>query len=264
MKTKKRLFIGLLSVSLGMIIGLVILIWFLAVNRDVVFYRVLLVVFGIFLLGIVALVGVGIVGMVLTLYQAKAIPSMQSYMRMATNLLFPMALGIGHLLGMNKNQIKSSFIEVNNQMVHTKKLWLEPEQVMILAPHCLQKSSCPHKLTMDVQNCKRCGGCSVHRLLELSEKYGVPLVVAPGGTLARRFIEKYRPQAIVAIACERDLTSGILDVNPLPVLGVRNMRPEGPCVNTTVDLNQVENAIQFFLVNSESWQKIKMYREVEG
>ncbi|MGI6686116.1 MAG: DUF116 domain-containing protein [Bacillota bacterium] len=247
MKTKKRLFIGLLLVSLLLVMGLVILIWFLAVNREIFFYRILLVVFGVFLLGLVVMVGLGIFGMVLTLYQSKAIPSMEGFTRIATNLLFPLVLGIGHLFGLDKNQIKGSFIEVNNQMVHTHGLNIKPGQIMVLAPHCLQKSTCPHKITMDVMNCRRCGACSINALLDLTEKYGVSLVVATGGTLARKFIERYRPRAIVAIACERDLTSGIIDVNPLPVLGVLNQRPEGPCLNTTVSIDQVEDAINFFL-----------------
>ena len=210
---KKRLFIGLLLLSLFIVIGLVVLIWFLAVNREVFFYRILLVVFGSFLLGLVVMIGLGIAGMLLTLYQSKSFPSMEGFMRIATNLLFPVALGIGHLLGLDKNKIKSSFIEVNNQMVHTHRLNLTPSQVMILAPHCLQKSTCPHKITIDVRNCRRCGECCVNTLLDLADQYGVSLVVATGGTLARKFIEKYHPRAIVAIACERDLTSGIIDVN---------------------------------------------------
>ncbi|MEL7564484.1 MAG: DUF116 domain-containing protein [Dehalobacterium sp.] len=264
MKAKKRLFIGLLSLSLFIIIGLVVLIWFLAINREIYFYRILLVVFGVFLLGLVCLIGLGIGGMVLTLYQSKAIPSMDGFMRIATNLLFPLALGIGHLFGLDEDQIKSSFIEVNNQMVHTHKLNLEPSQVMVLAPHCIQKSSCPHKITMDVRNCKRCGSCSINNLLDLTDRYGVPLVVATGGTLARKFIEKYYPRAIVAIACERDLTSGIIDVNPLPVLGVLNIRPQGPCLNTTVSLDQVEDAINYFLeTNDEKNIEEKIGEEVE-
>ena len=60
-------------------------------------------------------------------------------------------------------------------------------------------------------------------------------------------VADYKPKAIVAIACERDLTEGILDTSPISVLGILNIRPEGPCKNTRVDLNKVLNAIDFFL-----------------
>jgi hypothetical protein len=42
------------------------------------------------------------------------------------------------------------------------------------------------------------------------------------------------------VACERDLTSGIQDTTPLPVYGIFNQRPFGPCLNTQVPVAQVE------------------------
>jgi hypothetical protein len=80
----------------------------------------------------------------------------------------------------------------------------------------------------------------------MADQYGVKLLVVSGGTLARRFIKEYSPKAVVAIACERDLTSGIQDT-PLPVLGVLNIRPNGPCFNTCVDLEEVTSALEYFL-----------------
>jgi hypothetical protein len=72
------------------------------------------------------------------------------------------------------------------------------------------------------------------------------LVVATGGTVARNTIKEYRPQGVVAIACERDLTSGIRDMRRFNVLGVLNERPNGPCHNTCVDLKKVRDAIRYF------------------
>jgi hypothetical protein len=60
-----------------------------------------------------------------------------------------------------------------------------------------------------------------------------------------------RPKAIVAVACERDLTSGIQDVFPVPVLGVFNERPFGPCFNTRVDMEKVEAAILSFMTDED-------------
>jgi len=52
----------------------------------------------------------------------------------------------------------------------------------------------------------------------LAEKYGVDLAVATGGTIARRIVVETHPDLIIAVACERDLTSGIQDTTPLPGL----------------------------------------------
>ena len=121
------------------------------------------------------------------------------------------------------------------------------ERILILAPHCLQWAYCPYKITINVNNCRACGKCQVAELLDLSRRYGTKLMVVTGGTSARKAIKDYRPQAVVAIACERDLTSGIQDVAGIPVIGIVNERPEGPCFNTRVDVKKVEEAINFFL-----------------
>jgi hypothetical protein len=71
--------------------------------------------------------------------------------------------------------------------------------------------------------------------------------IATGGTLARRVIVETLPKAIVAVACERDLTSGIQDSYPIPVIGILNERPFGPCRDTRVDLSKVAAAVRFFL-----------------
>ena len=48
------------------------------------------------------------------------------------------------------------------------------------------------------------------------------------------------------MACERDLTSGVREVNKIPVLGVFNARPNGPCVDTDINIKEIEDAINFF------------------
>ena len=55
-----------------------------------------------------------------------------------------------------------------------------------------------------------------------------------------------RPVGIIAVACEMDLTSGIRDSYPLPVYGVLNERPHGPCCDTTVALDMVRDAMRLF------------------
>ncbi len=76
-----------------------------------------------------------------------------------------------------------------------------------------------------------------------------------GGTLARQTVKNIRPKAVLAIACERDLTSGIQDVYPLPAVGVMNIRPHGPCYNTRVDMTLVRQEIENMLSDAPSGEK---------
>ena len=63
------------------------------------------------------------------------------------------------------------------------------------------------------------------------------------------------PATPMGAIVERDLTSGIQDVFPLPVLGVLNERPFGPCFNTRVDINKLEAAILAFMEDDEEETK---------
>ena len=80
---------------------------------------------------------------------------------------------------------------------------------------------------------------------------GFHFFVATGGTLARQIIYNMRPKAVLAIACERDLMSGIQDVFPLPAVGVLNIRPNGPCYNTSVDMGEVRRQLEEIIEPAE-------------
>jgi hypothetical protein len=243
MNIKKRVFIGLIGATLVICVFFMVMVWVLISNKVNILQNMFLISFGAISLIFITVVGLGLSALVWSIWIAKPIPALQRFIQVTTDLLFPFALKVGKLLGIEQDVIKSSFIEVNNQLVQAKMMTITPERLLILAPHCLQQSNCPHKITVDVYNCQRCGSCCVDGLLEIAERYGVKLVVATGGTLARKFVVDLRPRAIVAIACERDLTTGIQDTGSLPVLGVLNIRPEGPCWNTLVSLEKVEEAV---------------------
>ncbi|MGL5757162.1 MAG: DUF116 domain-containing protein [Paraclostridium sp.] len=163
------------------------------------------------------------------------------------DLLYPMLIVLGNTLSIPKNEIRKVYIKLNNDYIYSNRYNIKSEDILILIPHCIQKSECKLKITTDVKNCKSCGLCNVADLLKLQNKYNVNVFIATGGTLARKKIKEFRPKAVVAVACERDLTAGVQDIKQIPVLGVFNKRPNGPCVDTKIDAEEVENAIKFFI-----------------
>jgi hypothetical protein len=162
------------------------------------------------------------------------------------SLLFPLAIQLGKLFRMSRSRLMVSYIKVNNAMTIAQRHRIHARKILVLLPHCLQIDKCDRNITHTIDNCRRCGRCPVDKLLSLREKYDIPIEVVNGGTLARKKVKTFRPDAIVAVACERDLTSGINAVYPIPVFGVINDRPYGPCVNTNVDIGLVEQGIRFF------------------
>lgn len=243
MEAKKRIYIGLLTASLFFAIFALFLLWYLVSKREFIVSQFLLLLILTLVILLFLILATGIVAIVFMILRSRSIPSLENITQLANEMLFPLTLIVGRFIGIEKEKILRSFIAVNNYLVRCKKLILKEEQIMLLVPHCLQNSDCPHKITVDVNNCKECGKCKVGELKKLAREHGAILKVATGGTLARKFIEENKPRGVIAVACERDLSSGIHDMGFIPVMGVLNCRPNGPCFNTDVELERVESAL---------------------
>ncbi|MBQ5862138.1 MAG: DUF116 domain-containing protein [Peptococcaceae bacterium] len=248
-KGKKRIFILLGMVMMLCYFAIFGVIWLLMTTSSQELRQVMMTGFAALFVCTFLLMGAGLTFLVIGLLRRSASPVVQKIGRNIVDFFYPMTMWVGRLIGVSKEEIEDSYIKINNQMTVSQDRKYRPEEILILAPHCLQNTNCPHKITIDVQNCHRCGKCSVAGLLDIAEETGVNLVVASGGTFARKLAKEYQPKAIVAIACERDLTSGIKDMNAqhIPVVGVLNERPNGPCYNTTVQICKVRQALAEFI-----------------
>ena len=161
--------------------------------------------------------------------------------------LMPVIIFLADLFKLDKDALRNIYIDVNNIIVESKKKGFKSEEMLILLPHCLQSSECIYKVTGSISNCKKCGKCSIGELAKISEEYSINTAVVTGGTLARAVVEKYKPGVILSVACERDLASGINDVRHIPVIGVVNERPNGPCKDTKVDIQLFKEKLEEIL-----------------
>jgi uncharacterized protein len=144
------------------------------------------------------------------------------------NLLMPLAARLGKIFGISRDRMGNSFIKVSNALVRSARINTDKGPLLVLLPRCLSG-----QVRKDVQALAGRYECLVHTV--------------PGGELARRLIHKHKPSRIIAVACERDLVSGIQDVATIiPTYAIPNCRPEGPCKNTIVDLRRIEEAMILF------------------
>lgn len=140
--------------------------------------------------------------------------------------LLPRTIWLGGKFGISKDRIGNSFIKVHNFITRSHMGRQNVRRLLILLPRCLRKEA-RAELT------SRLSGNNFK------------IYTAAGGEEAREAIRQYRPTAILAIACERDLMSGIKDVaDKIPVLGIPNKRPEGPCKNTEFSIAELEEALK--------------------
>jgi hypothetical protein len=123
---------------------------------------------------------------------------------------------------------------------------IDPSQRILLLPHCLRQSNtCKAVYNDEGLQCQRCDPeCSVNQLTAAAIEFGYKGVcVAPGGRLALKYVEKSRPQAVVAVACEKELMEGVegvkalakVDLTPLTV--IIPLVKDG-CVNTEVNVQK--------------------------
>ena len=189
------------------------------------------------------LVIIGILSLFYEAYSIKSISFLHRLIRFSVNLLFPVNVFIGKIFRISKETIRESFIDVNNAFIKLNKIFVKSEEILLLLPHCLQNYDCQFRITNIIDNCNNCGKCCIKDLKQLSKETKINIAIATGGTIARKIIINLKPKLIIAVACQRDLVDGLLEVFPIPVYGILNERPYGPCVNTTVDVNFIKMII---------------------
>lgn len=163
-----------------------------------------------------------------------------------TSVLTPPAFMIARIF-VSKDVFHRSFITYNNKVIKAKKHKFRPEEILILLPRCIQNSDCKQGVVKDISNCSSCGSCDVSAINKLLKETGIKGAVVTGGSQARELLKTLKPRAVIAVACERELISGIFDSNTKFVYGLLNERPNGPCFNTKADMSEVERVIESIL-----------------
>jgi len=246
-RPKKRIFIGLLVITCLILFFLIFLLWYVPIVGLKNIHPSLPFLFTLILAIFIFLMLSGGLLLIVTILRGKDIFLSHKLRGLVAKVLFPFMILMGRFMGVSKEKVQQSFIELNNHLVRSNNNRTRPSKLLILLPHCIQDFDCQIKITGNIKNCKGCGKCEIKELVELSRQFQIEIAVATGGTLARRIIVDNKPEAIVAVACELDLTSGIQDSYPIPVIGILNERPYGPCINTRVDIQKVKGAVLDFL-----------------
>jgi uncharacterized protein len=144
--------------------------------------------------------------------------------------LMPRFERVAMLIGFSRDRAGNAMMRVFNRLsIARAGKGISPEELLILLPRCLGKEA-------------------MQQAMSVSARYGVPLFVAARGRYARQMIAMRRPRGVVAVACERDLVSGVHDVAArLPVLGTTLSLRDGPCRNTDFEVGQLEGQIRKML-----------------
>jgi hypothetical protein len=137
--------------------------------------------------------------------------------------------GVANRFG-RRDWVENAAVKVYNALAMMRGRKVGKGELLLLIPRCLSKE------TLD-------------GVLGIAGKYGVPVFVATRGQLARRVIRERRPRAVVAVACERDMVTGLHDVaGKVPVLGLTMTLPAGPCKDARLNLDRLEEWVRAYVV----------------
>ncbi len=142
--------------------------------------------------------------------------------------LFDFFSSISKHCGISKDRLGYSLLEIHNELTRLRMGRPSKGRPLVLSPRCIDRET-------------------ADQIRSLSTEYDCDFYMAPTGAQARQKVVQTKPAAIIGIACERDLISGIRDVGQyFPVLGVTNKRPIGPCKGAFIDMNELRSGIDVF------------------
>lgn len=128
-----------------------------------------------------------------------------------------------------RDWVENAAVKVYDFFAASRERKVGKGELLLLIPRCLSKTA-------------------LDGVLAIAGKYQVAVFVATRGQLARRVIRERRPRAVVAVACERDMVSGLTDVaGKVPVLGLTMSLPAGPCKDAGLDLGKLEHWVRTYV-----------------
>lgn len=136
---------------------------------------------------------------------------------------------VGELFGVQRDWTDNAAVAVYNRLAWAREWRVRANELLILIPRCLSRAA-------------------LDGVMDIARRYDVATFVATRGAYARQAIRERRPRAVVAVACERDMVSGLHDVaGRLPVLGLTMQLPNGPCKDASLDLAKMEEFVRRYL-----------------
>jgi len=243
----RGLFIGLSWIAFLIVVASALLAIYLVAPRILSIHPLLMIPlragFAVFVLA----VGGGLLLITIAAFTGLDVLYPHNGESITMRVLFPITLGLGKVFGFKKLRLMEAFVDANNSLLWAQRKRISSDRILLLLPHCLQFHECQWRITHDIENCRRCGKCVIADIAKLGDEFGAAIRVATGGTLARKVVSDYKPTLIIAVACGRDLSSGIIDSHPIPVFGVPNERPNGPCFDTVVDVDRIAELLKEFM-----------------
>ncbi|MFH1055038.1 MAG: DUF116 domain-containing protein [Candidatus Altiarchaeota archaeon] len=200
---------------------------------------------GLLILAGLAVALLVVVGVALAIIFLKTrqiiIPTITSFI---LNLVEAPTTYLLRLFGVEEDVVGKMVIAVHN-ILYKERFEKTPynDRAMFL-PQCLRSPNCQAPLTPEGIKCLNCGRCGIGAVKEEAESLGYKFFIAPGGSLIKRMVKKYKPKAIIGVGCNMEVKEGVDKMNSyrLPAQGV--VLERDGCVDTRVDVIKLMDRIK--------------------
>jgi len=131
-------------------------------------------------------------------------------------------------------------VEIRNMLLKEKFALVPYEERLILLPQCLRNINCGTKLSpLEGSRCLKCGKCKIIEIVKKAEELRyIGVFIVPGGGFVKRIMKRFKPKAILGIACPYELNLSMMEFSSkIPGQGV--LLSKTGCVETDIDLEEV-------------------------
>lgn len=161
---------------------------------------------------------------------------------------------IGKRLGLNERLLNYTHTEIRNKLTEPRFRRVPYNERILFLPHCLRNlEKCRAKYGEEGLVCEGCGGCKIAAMRKMAKELGYAGVfVAPGGSMVIKLIKKYKPKAVVGVACNDEINMAVdklKEEGNIPAQAVLLLR--SGCKDTDVNMDEV-------------WEKLVMREGANG
>lgn len=146
-------------------------------------------------------------------------------------------------LGFDESMVDHIGVEVRNKVNEKKFNEIEPEDKIIVFPHCLRNPKCEAILDETGLVCDCCGKCAIGIIKPKAEKMGYKVFVIPGSTFVKKIVKNNKFKSVLGVACYEDLNLTMMKLSDFAPQGVLLSRTG--CFKTKVDVKTVLEKIGY-------------------
>ncbi|RPI59560.1 MAG: DUF116 domain-containing protein, partial [Planctomycetaceae bacterium] len=163
--------------------------------------------------------------------------------------------------GMDRKYLNYAAVLVNNAVWRDSVAAVPFDRRLLLLPRCLRNAAvCQAEMDEFGLNCTSCGGCIIGQLRQEAMELGYVVLVAEGTPVVMSLVASGKIEAIIGVSCLATLERIFPVIVAASVPGIAIPLLRDGCVNTSVDIDWIMDAIRATGGESAGWLSMESMR----